>query len=122
MRCSSSVPDAELGVKYGSALADGCAEDVPVEVICDPELLAWLALPRVVVKHAFDELRHFSFFDKRDAAAAPTCPCQARTQGARFTTQIDQLVELGARAVIQLIATLMTVVHELAKLGSPLIV
>ena len=53
---SSAVPDAELGVKYECAAADCCSEDVPVKVICDPELLTWLALPRVVLDHLVDEL------------------------------------------------------------------
>ena len=47
-----------MRVEDGSALADGRAEDVPVEVVSDPQLLAGLSLAGVEVEDTLNELWH----------------------------------------------------------------
>ena len=108
-----------MRVEYSRSLANGRPKDVPVKIIGDPQLLPWLSLPRVVVKYSFDELGHFCLADKRNTAAAPSCTGQARSQGALLTAEIDKLVQLWARAVIQFIATLVALVHQLTKPYNP---
>ena len=71
----SGIPDAVLWVQYRSTSTDSSGENVAVEVVCDPELLARLALSRVVVKNTVNELLRICFAHKRYAAATPSGAC-----------------------------------------------
>lgn len=98
-------------------MANGCSKDVPVEVVSDPELIARAPFLGVVVEDALNELGHVFLLDKADTAAAPAGTCQARAEGASFSAEANDFIEVRARTIIQLITALVACVHEGAQLG-----
>ena len=98
-------------------MANGCTEDVPVEVVGDPQLLTWLSLAGVVVEDAVDELGHVSLAHEGYTASTPASACKAGTKCTMLSAEVDQLIEKRTGAVIEILAALMTFIHQLAELG-----
>ena len=92
-----------MGVEDQGTCAWLSGENIPVEVICDPQSVLRFALFGVVVHYFGDEGLNIFLVNHGDGAATPACSCEARAEGACLAGHSDDFVELGAGAVIQLV-------------------